>query len=423
VSTEVTGWGGSEHYLETIIREALRRGYEARVFCPARHPFLKDPAHRLPPQVKFTVLEHSLHAVSEAGPAQKGPEKERLEGGVQWMDRCRLICRGSMPRQVKILAGVVREIHQFRLLFRNKDLDLIYFGIVGCPHLAIGIRAATRAPLLGRMCIVPSDREKDCDLLHRLLEWTSFRCFDGLIANTGSTADAWGKRTGVSCDRMRVIYNGIDLREFRPQRASDQVRGEIGIPPERPVLGVTARLSLMKGHTYLIQALPQILRRVPDLCVLFVGDGPIRQQLEGQVRQLRLDEHVRFLGHREDVADITQVYDVAVLPSVMYETFGYVNIEAMASGIPEVVEDGVTGRLVAPRDPGQLAAATIDLLTDRQKARAFGEAGRRRVQQKFTLKRMLDRTFALFEELLSGRVPPEEPDCRPAQTVSAGGAG
>ena len=106
-----------------------------------------------------------------------------------------------------------------------------------------------------------------------------------------------------------------------------------------------------------------------------------------------------------------QVFDVAVLPSVAGECLPYVLMEAMAlrkpvvatrfSGIPEEVEDGVTGTLVPLRAPKALAEAVIELLRNPDKARAFGEAGRRRVEERFTQKRMLEETFALFDELIA----------------------
>jgi glycosyltransferase involved in cell wall biosynthesis len=126
--------------------------------------------------------------------------------------------------------------------------------------------------------------------------------------------------------------------------------------------------------------------------------------------ELGIGGRVHFLGYRTDVADVTQVYDVAVLPSVAGEGLPHAVLEAMAlrkpmvasrfSGIPEEVEEGVTGTLVPRGDVKGLAGAIIDLLTNPEKARAFGEAGRRRVEEKFALKRMLDETFALYEELL-----------------------
>ena len=174
------------------------------------------------------------------------------------------------------------------------------------------------------------------------------------------------------------------------QPPGGDVRAEIGVPAGSPVIGVTARLHTIKGHAYLVQALPEVLRSVPDAHVVLTGDGPDRRDLERMVVGAGLGARVHFLGHRTDVPDVTQVYDVAVVPS-LWECLPYVLMEAMAlgkpvvasrvGGIPEVVADGVTGTLVPPRDSGALAAAIVDLLRIRPRrahsARLVAGASRR----------------------------------------------
>ena len=113
---------------------------------------------------------------------------------------------------------------------------------------------------------------------------------------------------------------------------------------------------------------------------------------------------------KEKKKKITQMYDIALLPSIAFETFGLVNLEAMAcskpviasnfSGIPEVVKDRETGILVPPRDSEALADAIIELLNDPEKRKQMGEAGRKRVEEMFTLEKMLNATYGLYEELL-----------------------
>ena len=150
------------------------------------------------------------------------------------------------------------------------------------------------------------------------------------------------------------------------------------------MLGVTARLHPIKGHRYLLDAMPQVLSAVPGAHLVLAGDGLNRPALE-QARALRIADRVHFLGHRTDVADVTQLYDVAVLPSVAGECLPYVLMEAMALrkpvvatrfwGIPEEVEDGVTGTLGAAQGAEGAGGAVIELLKNTDKARAFGEAG------------------------------------------------
>jgi glycosyltransferase involved in cell wall biosynthesis len=340
-----------------------------------------------------------------------------------------------VPGSLRLLAGAAEEARRMAALLRGGEFDIAYFGIIGSPHVVMGIRQAVAAPLVGRFCVVPSNAPQDSDFAHRLMEWAAVRCFDGLIANANYGKEAWVRRTRISPARVRVIYNGIDVNAFEPRRDAEVVRAEIGVPASCPVVGMTARLHPMKGHVYLLRAAAEVAKAFPDVHVVLVGEGGQRSALERTAEELGIRGRVHFLGHRTDVADVTQVFDVAVLPSVAGEGFPHTVMEAMAlrkpmvasrfSGIPEEVDDGVTGTLVPPGDAKALAEAITDLLRDPAKAQAFGEAGRRRVEEKFTLPRMLDETFDLFSGLVERRrrraQRPRTPRRLTSGTASAGG--
>ena len=129
--------------------------------------------------------------------------------------------------------------------------------------------------------------------------------------------------------------------------------------PGSQIVGVVARLEPEKGHPTLLEAWPLVLRAVPDAYLLIVGEGSRRDALEAQARELRIAHRVVFTGRRDDVPAVTAALDVAVLPSYR-EAQGLVILEAMAlsrpvvasnvGGIPEMIEDGVTGLLVPPHD-------------------------------------------------------------------------
>ena len=236
---------------------------------------------------------------------------------------------------------------------------------------------------------------------------------DRVIVNSEAT-----KRTMVRDapwfpdEKAVVIYNGIDDTPYdalAPQRDSlrAKLRGSIGAPPDAPVVTLAGELNERKQQRVVIEAMPHLLERFPNLRVLFVGDGDDRAALEATVRERGLHASIIFTGFRADVPEILMGSDALLLPSRV-EGFGYVLVEAMAAGIPciasnvssipEIVEDGVTGILHAVGDGGAIADAITTILSDRVRARAMGEAGARIAREKFTFTRMLDQVEHAFFE-------------------------
>lgn len=230
---------------------------------------------------------------------------------------------------------------------------------------------------------------------------------DRIIAISGAVRDHL-VAGGISPERVTVIHNGVDLREFPPGLDPRPVREELGLGTG-PVVGMIARLVPEKGHDYLLLAARQVVDRLPEARFLLVGDGPERDRLSALARQLGLEAHVLFAGFRPDIPQVVAAQDLAVLSSTS-EGLGLVLLEAMAGGkpvvatrvggIPEVVEDGYTGILVPPRDPSSLARAILGLLEDREMARRMGLAGRQRVEKKFDARGMAAATVAQYRQLV-----------------------
>ena len=180
---------------------------------------------------------------------------------------------------------------------------------------------------------------------------------------------------GRKAARFAIIPNGIDLSRFSGPVRPCALRGEYRIPPAAPLLGVVARLEPEKGHRYLIDAMPAILRAVPETWLAIIGEGSEADALQAQATALgsRVAARVVFTGRRDDVSALTSDLTLAVLPSTR-EAQGISILEAMArgvpvvasavGGIPEVVTDGVDGRLVPPGDSDALADAIVELLRD-----------------------------------------------------------
>ncbi|MBF6605808.1 MAG: glycosyltransferase [Chloroflexi bacterium] len=205
---------------------------------------------------------------------------------------------------------------------------------------------------------------------------------------------------------VSLIYNGVDLDRYDHQEAPSALSEEYGLEPGAPVVGVVARLEPEKGHPTLLEAWLSILRSCPDAYLLVVGEGSGREALEAQARELRIAHRVVFTGRRDDIPAVTAALDVAVLPSYR-EAQGLTILEAMAlsrpvvasnvGGIPEMVEDGVTGLLVPPRDAGALAAAIVRLLRDHPLADTLARAGHDLVHDRFCIQLMVNATESIYE--------------------------
>ena len=224
---------------------------------------------------------------------------------------------------------------------------------------------------------------------------------------------------------VELIYNGVDLDRYDRQEACCTLPEEYGFAEGTPLVGVVARLEPEKGHATLLDAWPLVLERVPEARLLIIGEGSRREALEEQARALGLlgeecegdacvgTRHARpgakvvFTGLRDDIPAVTAALDVAVLPSHR-EAQGTVILEAMAlsrpvvatnvGGIPEMIEDGVTGLLVPPREPRPLADAIVRLLTDHPLADTMGRAGHDLVHQRFCIERMVEAIQTLYDE-------------------------
>jgi glycosyltransferase involved in cell wall biosynthesis len=205
---------------------------------------------------------------------------------------------------------------------------------------------------------------------------------------------------------VSLIYNGVDMQRYNHQQPCCTLHEDYSIPAEAPIVGVVARLEAEKGHRTLIDAWPEVLTRVPDARLLIVGEGSERDSLEAQVDLLDISERVIFTGRREDVPAVTAALDVSVLPSYR-EAQGLSVLEAMAlsrpvvasavGGIPEMVEDGVTGLLVPPHDCYALAAAIIRLLTDHPYADMLARAGHELVHERFCIELMVQAVCDIYD--------------------------
>ncbi|SEP21106.1 glycosyltransferase [Trujillonella endophytica] len=204
------------------------------------------------------------------------------------------------------------------------------------------------------------------------------------------------EEVGVPRRKVRVIHNGVDPAAF-DGRTGAAARSSLGLRGDDLVVGIVAALRPEKDHETFLRAAALVAAAQPRARFLVVGDGPRRPVLEDLAARLGISRRVDFTGARRDVGSLLATMDVFVLCSYTIECFPMALLEAMASsrpavctavgGVPEMVDDGVTGYLVPPRDPEALADRLISLLRDEGARQAFGTAARVRVAREFTLER------------------------------------
>ncbi len=215
-------------------------------------------------------------------------------------------------------------------------------------------------------------------------------------------------------EKFVAIPSGIDLRDYQVCAADTaQKRRELRLSGDDLLVGTIARLSDIKGHRYLLEAVPAIRAKVPKAKFLLVGDGPLKNELVRMCYDLDIIDSVLFLGIRKDIPALVSVMDLFVLPSLnegmgkvflQVQAMGKAVIAADVGGVREIVRDGENGLLVPPKDAGAIAAACIELLTDGEKRREMGEKGKAQVDGRFSVETMVEKIETLYEELITAKL-------------------
>ena len=238
--------------------------------------------------------------------------------------------------------------------------------------------------------------------------------------------DTWGARViaisdavkahleddlGVSGERIRVIYSGVDSRRFLKDYSVDEIndiKRSLGLR-NGPVVGTIGRLSPVKGQGFLIKAMAGVISGRADAQALIVGNGDEEAALKEMSSSLGITDSVRFINADPDTARFLAVMDVFVFPSVK-EGLGIALLEALAAGsacvasdvggIGDIIKSGTNGLLVPVGDPAAITKAVLRLLEDTAVRREMGEKGRRLVRERFSLDSMADKVVGLYKEVL-----------------------
>ncbi len=361
------GLGGGEVYLLNLIRGCIAAGMRADLVCE-RDGRLAEEARLLGVSV---VPQHF-------GPARVQAVASAVRRHV----------RESEPSIVHS-GGVMSD------LVAARAVQGLPIPLVNTVHVEVGAASMDGASYAGVA-------------LRRLLQRYSWKHADRIIAVSHAVARSV-ERLGVETERVSVVHNGIDVSAVRGL-ARIETKLTTALPAAGLLVGCVARLEPVKGVADLVRAAGLLASERPDVSFVVVGGGSQEALLMSLARDLGVADRIVFTGSVVPSAGILSRCDVAVVPSLS-EGLGLVALEAMALGIPvvatrvgglpEVVEDGVTGRLVPPNDPRAIAGAVAPLLEDPQRRAAMGAAGLERVEREFSVDLMVARHLEIYRDVLS----------------------
>ena len=214
---------------------------------------------------------------------------------------------------------------------------------------------------------------------------------------------------GIPDSRIFVVHSGIDSQRFISAKG-DHLLVEFNIKDSQKVVINVAHLAEHKGQTYLVRAIPRVIEKLPDTRFFIVGQGELMENLKETASALGLKKELIFTGFREDVADFYKIADLYVMSSVQ-EGLGTAVLDALAvakpvvatnaGGLPEIIRDGKTGRLVEPADPVSLADGIVDMLNRKEAAKAMAAEGQIMVQDCYSIDAMVDNNIEVYKKVLA----------------------
>lgn len=300
------------------------------------------------------------------------------------------------PMNICRLAILMRR-RRVQLLCANFDKDLRLGGL--------------GAKLAGVKAVV---MRKGLPLMRDRLRFKlTYRCLaDRIICPSDSIRRELQRYRWLGAELMEVIPNGVDPDVYRPGYSQAKARKLFGLPQETLVVGMVGRLTGQKGHEVFLQSAKLLTEAFPQVFFWVVGDGERRVELEAMVRELGMGERVGFSGYQTDLPQVYAGLDILVLSS-LFEGLPNVLLEAMAcgkpvvatsvGGVPEVVENGITGLIVSPNNYRELAQSLKKLLENKSLRMRMGKNGRKRIERWFSSSLMLDRVERSFSSLLEDK--------------------
>jgi glycosyltransferase involved in cell wall biosynthesis len=323
-------------------------------------------------------------------------------------------CQGFEARElVYDTPHLRRALREVTDQLRRQRVDVL------CCH---GYKANLLGRIAARRCGIPAvavsrgwtGESRRVRLYERLDRW-NLRWMDRVVCVSEGQADKV-RRAGVTSERIRVICNAVHAERFaRPDPSRREMMERMFPRPPRYLVGAAGRLSPEKGFGILLEGAARVVAKDASVGFLHFGDGPLRGELQRRIDALGIEDRFVLAGFRSDLDQFMPFLDVLALPSFT-EGMPNVVLEALAAGVPvvatavggtpEVVEDGVSGRLVPPGDPDVLAVCISSLLADDAARRRMAQRAQQRILTEFTFEAQARQYARLFNDLVAPTVAP-----------------
>ena len=296
------------------------------------------------------------------------------------------------------------QIYKVRGLIKKHNIDIVmttlfYADVIGA------FASKGHVPVISWEVVTQPQKT-----VHKLTYGRAKKHFYKVITVSNAIKDKIIKERNLVPEKVDTIHYGVDTQRFiRDSIIGEKIKKELGIENGKIILGTVARLTNQKGHKYLIEAVPQIVEKYPNVKFVFAGDGYLHEELNARIKGLGMSSYFIFLGFRKDIPELLSAFDGFILPS-LYEGLPNVVLEAMScsnpvvatavDGTPEAVIDGETGFLVPSKQPEPLAKAVIKLIQNKTNMETMGQNGRLRVEKHFSIDKQVEEFEYLFHQVL-----------------------
>jgi N-acetyl-alpha-D-glucosaminyl L-malate synthase BshA len=328
-------------------------------------------------------------------------------------------CENFIKEGIKVLRLNVKHKHdpkhffELRRIIKEEKIDLLHAHVWNPASCRYAFSAASSR----KIPIVTTEHDPfKLSLIKNIFKKNSLKKTKTVVTVSAANQKVLKELYPEFKGKFVVIPNGIDTTWWHSQflRFTDldrkKIKEELFLANENSLIIISvAELHERKGLKYLIEAIPEVSAKFPNIKLVIVGEGPERNELEKLVKKLGIENHVTLTGRQKEIPKLLKCADIFVLPS-RREAFGLVILEAMITGlpviasatggIPEIITDKKTGILVEPKNSAEISAALIDLIAHPEKRQKLSAAGEKLVHEKFEAKKMAEEYEKIYEEYL-----------------------